>query len=803
MTDTFRRSLTIAVLTLTVSGLHAQDEYPPGTFQLTPQVDLQLQPVPVYVPEPFRDLLPQNPVLHLPPGFSVKVFAATGLRGPRFMAWSPEGVLHVANMKAGQASQFGARIDSRDPPALSDMEGQIVALPDRDGDGVADAAIVVAENLWWAHSLEFYEGDMYVADSHAIRRFRPDPDLGGYRELDPLVEGLPSGPQHRTRTLIFDRVDTKLYVSIGSTCDLCREDNPERATIIQLSADGTGRRVFARGLRNGIGLALHPVTNELWATNNGHDREGAALPPEWIDIVRDGGFYGWPLAYGFRVPVNTAISQYADAILPLSVQDSLDVESMQRPVALLNAHLAPMDLHFYDHDAFPRQYRNAGFATMRAGAMGLVPGYKVVALFAEPDGSNARVGDFLLGLQPNYPEDRGLWGKPVGVTTDEHGYLYVSSDWIRHFILKILPYRLDARSEPQLPAEALTGDRISVAVDVLVTERADDGGPVTASADLSDFGGPADVILQDTGDGTFPLRTVLETGTRTGVRVLTVNLRQQVPGDVLITSVRWQVAVLPGEDRVLLDDALAPGWTPRGSGGVELVEISGAGPVFAGAAAAMLSVERASALGWNFSLLAPEPVPTLGYPSLRFAFHPGTVDPPGSPRLLVRTAPGGLVDILDRVDLGRKQWQTVELAMPRLNPGEFLETFHLSGNFEGTFYVDDVRLITGTPRSATAVLADQEAVPTLSSLDQNYPNPFNAETVIRFQLQTGGAVALTVFNLSGQRVATLFSGRLNAGLHSQSWNGRDIQGRQLASGAYLYRLEVDGVVTTRKMLLMR
>ena len=90
MTDTFRRSLTIAVLTLTVSGLHAQDEYPPGTFQLTPQVDLQLQPVPVYVPEPFRDLLPQNPVLHLPPGFSVKVFAATGLRGPRFMAWRDE-----------------------------------------------------------------------------------------------------------------------------------------------------------------------------------------------------------------------------------------------------------------------------------------------------------------------------------------------------------------------------------------------------------------------------------------------------------------------------------------------------------------------------------------------------------------------------------------------------------------------------------------------------------------------------------------------------------------------------------------
>ena len=85
--------------------------------------------------------------------------------------------------------------------------------------------------------------------------------------------------EHITHSLVFDEQNEKLYFQVGSGCDLCREDDPERATILQFNADGTGRRIYASGLRNAIGIDLHPITGQVWAAGNGHDREGAALPP--------------------------------------------------------------------------------------------------------------------------------------------------------------------------------------------------------------------------------------------------------------------------------------------------------------------------------------------------------------------------------------------------------------------------------------------------------------------------------------------------------------------------------------------
>ncbi len=119
-----------------VAGLMvgAQDTYPPGT--LTPMVDLELQTVNVKVPEQFRDDVPEDLTLNVPPGFAVSVFMA-GLRGPRLMAFDDNGVLHVGNMG----------------------RGQILALPDRDQDGVADESIVALSGLVEGHSLVFYKGD--------------------------------------------------------------------------------------------------------------------------------------------------------------------------------------------------------------------------------------------------------------------------------------------------------------------------------------------------------------------------------------------------------------------------------------------------------------------------------------------------------------------------------------------------------------------------------------------------------------------------------------------------------------------
>jgi len=406
-----------------------EDPYPPGTIQMTPKVDLNLESVPLIVPEKFQSLVPEGLTLNLPDGFSVKVFAVTGLRGPRMMAFNKDGILHVANMKAGTASEF--------QPHANDFTSQIVALPDRDNDGVADTVIIAADSLRWANSLVFYKGDMYVADTHQIVKFTDADDDLVYEKREVFADNIPTASTpHLTRTIVVNESIERFYLSVGSHCDVCRESDPERAAVLVFNTDGTGRRVFATGLRNAIGLDIHPVTGDLWATNNGHTEAVDSLPPEWIDIVRDGGFYGWPFAYGYQVYINFEIRGHPQ-VLPITHEDSLLVQTMERPAALVDAHSAPMDIYFYPSGNFPSQYINAAFVAYRAGFLGPDPGHKVVALFVDSDGSNATVGDFMTGFWPNPPDQGNIWAKPVGITSDSLGNLYVTSDWINNLVLKV------------------------------------------------------------------------------------------------------------------------------------------------------------------------------------------------------------------------------------------------------------------------------------------------------------------------------------------------------------------------------
>ena len=411
----------LPVLGLFLAAALAAQEYPPGTFELTPGRDLGLQPVPLVVPGRFAGEVPGDITLNLPPGFSAQVFASTGLVGPRFMAWSPDGALHVASMR---------------------LRSEVVALPDRDGDGVADKWYVAAGGFRWLHSIAFFAGDLYAADTHVLVRLSDRDGDGVYEErveLAPLPEA--GGDLHPTRTVVIDEPREKIYVNVGSSCDVCREETPERATVLEFDLDGSNRRVFASGLRNASGLALHPSTNELWGVVNGHDREGSRLPPERIDIIRDGGFYGWPFAYAYRSWVDFSVFQYAP-VLPITRQDSLLVASVPRPVALAPARLAPMGIHFYTSDRFPPEYRNAAFIAFRSGHKAAVPGYKVMVLFVEPDGSGAVLADFMTGLgplvrNPAAAPGEGVRGQPVGVLSDAGGNLYVTSDFVNDMVIRV------------------------------------------------------------------------------------------------------------------------------------------------------------------------------------------------------------------------------------------------------------------------------------------------------------------------------------------------------------------------------
>lgn len=390
---------------------------PPGTM-LTPLGDLALQSGKVAVPEKYRGEISENLSLSLPHGHSAKIFHAGGLSKPRFFAWSPDSVLHVADKS----------------------RGEIIALPDKNHDGVADKAVVVASGFRKPHDLKFYNGAMYVAEETQVSKCIDANGDGIYEKRSVFITMVTGGQQggggHDTRTIVFDPQNKKMYLSIGSLCNACREES--RAIIEEWNDDGTGRRVFATGCRNAIGMTMR--NGKLWATNNGFDWQGDDIPPEWIDIVRDGGFYGYPYAYGDGVWVDfTKPGGYAD-LLPLTHDDSMKVQSMVQPAALVQAHSAPMAIEF-SNPSFPQQYRNGAFVAYRGSwNRSEATGFKVVYLdFDDLNDTTANsVADFVGGFLKG-SSGRSAWGRPVGLETDTRGNLYISSDAITECIIIVSP----------------------------------------------------------------------------------------------------------------------------------------------------------------------------------------------------------------------------------------------------------------------------------------------------------------------------------------------------------------------------
>ncbi len=763
---------------LASSALHA--EYPPGQIRLTPKVDLHLESVPV-------EGLPDR-TLNLPPGFKVKLFSDQ-VDKARFMAWDDRGVLHVANMKTRGRNQWS--------PA-SGRQGTVLALPDRDGDGRADTVYQVADDFHWPHSVAFYQGALFVADDDAIYRLK-DRDADGFYEERAVFAEVPgfmgSPSEHVTHTLIFDESNDKLYFHVGSSCDLCREDNPERSTVIEMNADGTGRRIFAAGLRNAIGLDLHPVTGELWGAGNGHDREGRALPPEWIAPLRDGHFYGWPLAYAYQVWTDFSIGAYQRAIFPLTGADSLLVASMERPAALVPAHLAPMALHFYEHDQFPPQYNHAAFVAFRAGVLGNDPGYKVMALFTEPDGSNARVADFLTGFRPN-PNERTVWGKPVGLITDEAGHLYVTSDDFTQAVFRIEASPLQGTWDLPPPDTLLAGAVLSLRSTIRLRRQVKGAEPAQLTADLAALGGPEALPLQRIDDQTYRLEADLSAGEHNGRKKLVVHLAQGDEATKLVHS----IAVLPRADQVLFADELA--WD-QGALYSAQIDPTHADTVFAGQRAM-----RVEARGFTIEFLPRVPVAQVGYGGLRLALHPGTAVGGFRPSLawVINGDTSNRLELTDQLDWELDQWQVLEVGLDQLGSDGPIESLRFIGSLRGTFYLDDISLVAA--QSSGGMTAVQEeggpsGAPREFALELNYPNPFNSSTTIRYRIEEPGRVRLEIFDVQGKKVKTLADGYTGLGAYQVEWDGADARGTPVATGVYLARLQKGTASLFHKMLLLK
>ena len=175
-------------------------------------------------------------------------------------------------------------------------------------------------------------------------------------------------------------------------------------------------------------------------------------------------------------------------------------------------------------------------------------------------------------------------------------------------------------------------------------------------------------------------------------------------------------------------------------------------------------------------------------------------------RFSVAVQPGKNINLFGEglVDRSLAGWQVVEVPLELFELSGPVERVRFLGTLKGTFHLDDLRMRTAAPAPETAVLEEPSAaVPGAFSLEQNNPNPFNSSTVIRFGLPMSGEVELLVYNLAGQRVATLIEGVREAGAYAVQWDGRNASGQSLASGVYLYRLQSNERVESRKLLLLK
>jgi glucose/arabinose dehydrogenase len=297
---------------------------------------------------------------------------------------------------------------------------------DADGDGRADGRTVLLEGLNRPHGIDLHQGWLYVAETGAVGRVRFDAERGeAIGEFESVVTGLPTGGAHSKRTVRFGP-DGWMYVSVGSSCNVCEESDPRRAAILRYRPDGSGEQIYATGLRNAVGFDWRPGTGELYATDNGRDLLGDDFPPCELNRVVEGGFYGWPYANGDNRPDPD-----------LGERGAARIAGALPPAHGFRAHNAPLGITFVRGSRVPPDYRGAALVALH-GSWNRTrkDGYKVVSLHWDPEG-RIEERDFLVGFEL----DEDVIGRPVDVAEAPDGSFYISDDyagaiyrvaWLKH-----------------------------------------------------------------------------------------------------------------------------------------------------------------------------------------------------------------------------------------------------------------------------------------------------------------------------------------------------------------------------------
>jgi len=348
---------------------------------------------------------PSLPV-DLPPDFEISIFAGD-VENARVLIFDPRGRIIVSQTKSGS----------------------IIALPDENGDGKADTILTVVDGLNKPHGMFFHciagGCNLYIAEEDKVSVYPYDAENARVVGSGKVLFALPSGGNHTTRTIASYEEDgkTRMFISIGSSCNVCNEEDNRRAKIFTANLDGTDMREFARGLRNSVFMTLHPETGELWATDMGRDLLGDDTPPDEMNIVLEDKNYGWPICYGKNIH-DTEFDK--NVYIRAPCQDPFEVSSFLD----IPAHSAPLGLAFIPEQGFPSAYRGDLLVAYHGSWNRTEPtGYKIVHVDLDKEGNlkggQSTVSDFATG----WLTEDGVLGRPVDILVHpKEGSIFVSDD---------------------------------------------------------------------------------------------------------------------------------------------------------------------------------------------------------------------------------------------------------------------------------------------------------------------------------------------------------------------------------------
>jgi glucose/arabinose dehydrogenase len=360
------------------------------------------------------DPKPDLSKLTLPAGFTIQVFSqlASQFGQPRMMTFDAQGNLYVALPSSGQ----------------------ILKLQDANGDGIAEAPVVVARNLNAPNSLTFVGDAMLVSNQDGIVKLTKTNT--GWSEPKPFISNLADGG-HTLKTVRLGP-DGYLYLNVGSSCNVCAENDATRATILRYTSDGKpaghlatlGRHaanaIWASGLRNSQGFAWHPVTGAFYATNEGADnrsdkkggRVNDELPPEHLNIIEGGQHYGWPHCWADPSNINTMSED------PNFVSANNLCAKAKAPAITFTSHSTPIGITFLHKSKFPVDYQTDAIVALHGSWNRKQPsGYSLVRVKLK-DNKPVAVEPFITG----WLNEKDAWGRPVDVAVGTDGALYVSDD---------------------------------------------------------------------------------------------------------------------------------------------------------------------------------------------------------------------------------------------------------------------------------------------------------------------------------------------------------------------------------------